>query len=65
MIAQLVRCVSEAEAGVSTCEGNVSAVPLILFSLIFLWGSRLTYNFWRKDGYSLKGEDYRWVCDFD
>ena len=25
-----------------------------------LWGLRLTYNFWRKGGYSSGGEDYRW-----
>ncbi|OMJ29750.1 hypothetical protein AYI69_g727 [Smittium culicis] len=27
---------------------------------IFVWGSRLTYNFYRRDGYSLDTEDYRW-----
>lgn len=26
-----------------------------------IWGARLTYNFWRKDGYKLSTEDYRWV----
>jgi steroid 5-alpha reductase family enzyme len=25
-----------------------------------VWGARLSYNFARKDGYTLKGEDYRW-----
>ncbi|KAJ9050893.1 hypothetical protein DSO57_1009751 [Entomophthora muscae] len=29
--------------------------------LITLWGFRLTANFYRKGGYSLKDEDYRWV----
>ncbi|KAF9577442.1 hypothetical protein BGW38_007346, partial [Lunasporangiospora selenospora] len=28
--------------------------------LISLWGIRLTYNFYRKGGYSLDNEDYRW-----
>lgn len=26
-----------------------------------IWGARLTYNFWRKDGYKLSTEDYRWI----
>ena len=30
-------------------------------TLVTLWGIRLTYNFWRKGGYSLHDEDYRWV----
>ena len=25
-----------------------------------LWGLRLTYNFYRKGGYDLSEEDYRW-----
>jgi steroid 5-alpha reductase family enzyme len=29
--------------------------------LIGLWGTRLTYNFARKGGYSLSGDDYRWA----
>merc|ERR1719282_4904 len=28
--------------------------------LVTLWGIRLSYNFWRKGGYSLSEEDYRW-----
>uniref|UniRef100_A0A6B2LCA5 Steroid 5-alpha reductase C-terminal domain-containing protein n=1 Tax=Arcella intermedia TaxID=1963864 RepID=A0A6B2LCA5_9EUKA len=28
--------------------------------LITIWGARLTYNFWRKGGYSSGEEDYRW-----
>ncbi|KAG0043121.1 hypothetical protein BGZ83_011809 [Gryganskiella cystojenkinii] len=28
--------------------------------LIFLWGLRLTYNFYRKGGYGIDSEDYRW-----
>jgi steroid 5-alpha reductase family enzyme len=34
---------------------------LVICVLISLWGARLSYNFWRKGGYSLKEEDYRWV----
>lgn len=29
--------------------------------LIFLWGARLTYNFNRKGGYSMRFVDYRWT----
>lgn len=28
--------------------------------LCTIWGTRLTYNFWRKGGYKWTGEDYRW-----
>lgn len=34
---------------------------IIMAVLVTLWGARLTYNFWRKDGYNLKTEDYRWI----
>lgn len=36
---------------------------LLLASLVTLWGIRLTFNFWRKDGYGTfftHEEDYRW-----
>ncbi|KAG0228486.1 hypothetical protein B0O80DRAFT_524711 [Mortierella sp. GBAus27b] len=32
----------------------------IAAALITLWGARLTYNFYRKGGYSFDSEDYRW-----
>lgn len=32
----------------------------IMLGLISFWGVRLSYNFWRKGGYALRGEDYRW-----
>lgn len=32
----------------------------IMLFLVIIWGMRLTFNFWRKGGYSLKEEDYRW-----
>jgi steroid 5-alpha reductase family enzyme len=28
--------------------------------LITIWGTRLSYNFYRKGGYSMDAEDYRW-----
>jgi steroid 5-alpha reductase family enzyme len=31
-----------------------------MFVLSLLWGMRLTYNFWRKGGYHVTDEDYRW-----
>ncbi|GLE04841.1 hypothetical protein PINS_up013820 [Pythium insidiosum] len=35
---------------------------LVLMAVLStLWGLRLTFNFWRKGGYSLKEEDYRWA----
>jgi steroid 5-alpha reductase family enzyme len=36
---------------------------LLLSSVVTLWGCRLTFNFWRKDGYGTfftHEEDYRW-----
>ena len=36
-------------------------LKMIIVSLIIsTWGSRLTYNFWRKGGYKKGEEDYRW-----
>lgn len=36
---------------------------LLLCTLVTFWGARLTFNFWRKDGYGtffVHEEDYRW-----
>lgn len=33
----------------------------IMLGFITIWGLRLTYNFYRKGGYTAKGEDYRWI----
>lgn len=33
---------------------------LIMTILVTIWGCRLTYNFYRKGGYQLANEDYRW-----
>ena len=36
--------------------------PALLMTLVItLWGLRLSYNFYRKGGYSKGGEDYRWT----
>ncbi|KAJ0392641.1 hypothetical protein P43SY_004706 [Pythium insidiosum] len=34
---------------------------VLMAALSTLWGLRLTFNFWRKGGYSLQEEDYRWA----
>ncbi len=34
--------------------------PLLIAVLITMWGFKHTYNFVRKGGFKLKGEDYRW-----
>merc|ERR1712137_1149756 len=33
---------------------------LVISGLTTCWGFRLTYNFYRKGGYNMKDEDYRW-----
>ncbi|CAF0939265.1 unnamed protein product [Rotaria sp. Silwood1] len=33
---------------------------LLMNTLVWMWGLRLTYNFARKGGYTWSGEDYRW-----
>ncbi|KAF9111499.1 hypothetical protein BGX27_004838 [Mortierella sp. AM989] len=32
----------------------------IATAIVFVWGVRLTYNFYRKGGYGFDSEDYRW-----
>lgn len=34
--------------------------PTLIGGVILIWGSRLTYNFYRKGGYQKGEEDYRW-----
>lgn len=31
-----------------------------IMAVSILWGARLTFNYWRKGGYSIGSEDYRW-----
>merc|ERR550525_1525299 len=40
--------------------GNSNTRLLIMGGLSTWWGLRLTWNFWKKGGYS-GGEDYRWA----
>ena len=40
--------------------GGMSLRLIVMTSLVVLWGARLTWNFTRKGGYRLGGEDYRW-----
>ena len=32
-----------------------------ILAVSVLWGLRLTFNYWRKGGYSVGSEDYRWM----
>ncbi|EAS36443.1 uncharacterized protein CIMG_01797 [Coccidioides immitis RS] len=32
-----------------------------IFVCTLIWSARLTYNYWRKGGYSIGSEDYRWT----
>ncbi|KAH7135642.1 hypothetical protein B0J11DRAFT_454182 [Dendryphion nanum] len=32
-----------------------------VMAVSILWGARLTFNYWRKGGYSVGSEDYRWA----
>ncbi|KAF2400189.1 DUF1295-domain-containing protein [Trichodelitschia bisporula] len=43
-------------------RGNGIPAPKVDNALVVagVWGARLTFNFWRKGGYSSGGEDYRW-----
>lgn len=47
----------------SLSTASADADPRLLLALVLVtaWGCRLTYNFWRKGGYSLRYEDYRCV----
>ena len=31
-----------------------------VMAVTVLWGARLTFNYWRKGGYQIGSEDYRW-----
>lgn len=44
-------------------HGQLVVDPRLALMTLFVtvWGSRLTFNFWRKGGYSLRAEDYRWA----
>lgn len=40
--------------------GELNNRLLVMTILTTLWGLRLSYNFYRKGGYNMKDEDYRW-----
>ncbi|XP_051170426.1 uncharacterized protein LOC127287497 isoform X1 [Leptopilina boulardi] len=40
---------------------TIDARVMIMLACVIIWGARLTFNFWRKGGYELKSEDYRWA----
>lgn len=40
--------------------GGFTLRGVVMAACVAAWGLRLTYNFWRKGGYRLGGEDYRW-----
>jgi steroid 5-alpha reductase family enzyme len=42
-------------------DGAWDARLVLMAALATLWGLRLSFNFWRKGGYSLSEEDYRWA----
>lgn len=55
-ICPVIYCLLVASASdFSSARVNLMAV------LVFLWGSRLTFNYARKGGFRRGGEDYRWV----
>lgn len=52
--------VSIAFYSVKTFGAELHPRMALIAALVWIWGSRLTYNFYRKGGYALTGEDYRW-----
>lgn len=43
------------------CKGiQISQRQWVIMFFTFMWGARLTYNFYRKGGFKKGGEDYRW-----
>ncbi|RLN67107.1 hypothetical protein BBJ29_003654 [Phytophthora kernoviae] len=42
-------------------DGKWDPRLVLMATLSTLWGCRLTFNFWRKGGYKLNEEDYRWA----
>ena len=46
---------------VASASDFSSARVNLMAALVFLWGSRLTFNYARKGRFSKGGEDYRWV----
>ncbi|PGH05079.1 hypothetical protein GX51_03177 [Blastomyces parvus] len=45
----------------SRLNGLPTGIIDTICGISVIWGARLTYNYWRKGGYSIGSEDYRWV----
>lgn len=43
---------------------SINGLPTVrlnhVMAVSLIWGLRLSYNYWRKGGYSVGSEDYRW-----
>ncbi len=48
-------------AAVAGLAGFADARLNLMAALVVAWGTRLTFNFWRRGGYAKGGEDYRWA----
>lgn len=48
---------------------HLNGMPAKKLDLVLLasavWSVRLTYNYWRKGGYNVGSEDYRWPIIYD
>ncbi|OAX81089.1 hypothetical protein ACJ72_04571 [Emergomyces africanus] len=42
-------------------NGLPSGIINTICGITIIWGVRLTHNYWRKGGYSIGSEDYRWA----
>jgi steroid 5-alpha reductase family enzyme len=42
-------------------NGIASPKLLAALTIVGAWSGRLTFNYWRKGGYSIGSEDYRWA----
>ena len=42
------------------CNNQIHQRTLLMCLLVWLWGVRLTFNYYRKGGYKCGSEDYRW-----
>ena len=51
----------EGSNGILPGDLSSRARLVIICVLATLWGTRLTYNYWRKGGYKIGEQDYRWV----
>lgn len=45
----------------ASARSLLTTTPVLFLAAMTVWGTRLTYNFYRRGGYQRGGEDYRWV----